>query len=111
MVLLSLDNNPRLLLDRQLRDGRRGEDVEYYSHLDPLMFDIPFGIDPAQSLTNIAQSLHLFIYSQIATQHYFPRPYLIDSIAKIRTSPEGKEGLNAFLEKRDPKWKIKTWSK
>jgi len=34
------------------------------------------------------------------------RPYLIDSIARIRTSPEGKEGLNAFLEKRDPKWKI-----
>ena len=39
------------------------------------------------------------------------RPYLIDSIARIRTSPEGKEGLNAFLEKRDPKWKVKTWSK
>ena len=34
------------------------------------------------------------------------RSYLIDSIAHIRTSPEGKEGLNAFLEKRDPKWKI-----
>jgi len=34
------------------------------------------------------------------------RSYLIDSIAQIRTSPEGKEGLNAFLEKRDPKWKI-----
>jgi methylglutaconyl-CoA hydratase len=39
------------------------------------------------------------------------RPQLIDSIAQIRTSPEGKEGLNAFLEKRDPKWKIRNWSK
>jgi methylglutaconyl-CoA hydratase len=39
------------------------------------------------------------------------RPILIDSIAQIRTSPEGKEGLNAFLGKRDPKWKINTWSK
>jgi len=39
------------------------------------------------------------------------RPYLIDSIAQIRTSPEGKEGLNAFLEKRDPKWKISSWNK
>ena len=39
------------------------------------------------------------------------RPYLIDSIARIRTSPEGKEGLIAFLEKREPKWKIKNWTK
>ncbi|MHA2343876.1 MAG: enoyl-CoA hydratase-related protein [Candidatus Hodarchaeales archaeon] len=39
------------------------------------------------------------------------RSQLIDSIAQIRTSPEGKEGLNAFLEKRDPKWKIRNWSK
>jgi len=39
------------------------------------------------------------------------RLQLIDSIAQIRTSPEGKEGLNAFLEKRDPKWKIRNWSK
>ncbi len=39
------------------------------------------------------------------------RPYLIDRIAQIRTSPEGKEGLNAFLEKRDPNWKIKHWRK
>lgn len=28
-------------------------------------------------------------------------------IAKIRVSPEGKEGLSAFLEKRKPKWIIK----
>ncbi|MCK4848250.1 MAG: enoyl-CoA hydratase/isomerase family protein [Candidatus Heimdallarchaeota archaeon] len=39
------------------------------------------------------------------------RPYLIDRIADIRISPEGKEGLSAFLERRDPKWKIKTWNK
>jgi methylglutaconyl-CoA hydratase len=39
------------------------------------------------------------------------RSQLIDNIAQIRTSPEGKEGLNAFLEKRDPKWKIRNWSK
>ena len=34
------------------------------------------------------------------------RKYLIEKIAQIRTSPEGREGLNAFLEKRSPNWKI-----
>jgi methylglutaconyl-CoA hydratase len=34
------------------------------------------------------------------------RDYLIEKIAQIRTSPEGREGLNAFLEKRSPNWKV-----
>ncbi len=33
------------------------------------------------------------------------RNIVIDKIASIRTSPEGKEGLSAFLEKRRPNWK------
>ncbi|MHA1976875.1 MAG: enoyl-CoA hydratase-related protein [Candidatus Hodarchaeales archaeon] len=37
------------------------------------------------------------------------RSYLIDRIAEVRTSPEGKEGLKAFLEKRPPKWKKEKW--
>ncbi|NHJ02443.1 MAG: enoyl-CoA hydratase/isomerase family protein [Candidatus Heimdallarchaeota archaeon] len=37
------------------------------------------------------------------------RKYCIEKIAEIRTSDEGKEGLNAFLEKRSPKWKIENW--
>ena len=37
------------------------------------------------------------------------RPNLIEKIAQIRTSPEGKEGLKAFLEKRAPKWKKDEW--
>ncbi|MHA2387145.1 MAG: enoyl-CoA hydratase-related protein [Candidatus Hodarchaeales archaeon] len=37
------------------------------------------------------------------------RPYLIEKIAHIRTSPEGKEGLKAFLEKRSAKWKKDKW--
>lgn len=32
------------------------------------------------------------------------RRYTENSIARIRVSPEGQEGLNAFLEKRKPKW-------
>lgn len=37
------------------------------------------------------------------------REYCIKEIAEIRTSAEGKEGLNAFLEKRSPEWKISLW--
>ena len=37
------------------------------------------------------------------------RSYMINKIAQIRTSPEGREGLTAFLEKRAPAWKIKSW--
>jgi methylglutaconyl-CoA hydratase len=32
------------------------------------------------------------------------REYTIATIARLRTSPEGQEGLAAFLEKRKPKW-------
>jgi methylglutaconyl-CoA hydratase len=30
--------------------------------------------------------------------------YTVSTIAKVRTSPEGQEGLGAFLEKRAPNW-------
>ncbi len=32
------------------------------------------------------------------------RAHTIATIAKVRTSPEGQDGLGAFLEKRKPKW-------
>jgi methylglutaconyl-CoA hydratase len=31
--------------------------------------------------------------------------YAVDEIARLRVSPEGQEGLAAFLEKREPQWK------
>jgi methylglutaconyl-CoA hydratase len=33
------------------------------------------------------------------------RKYCIAAIAEARSSPEGKEGVGAFLEKREPKWR------
>jgi methylglutaconyl-CoA hydratase len=33
------------------------------------------------------------------------RKYCINAIAAIRASPEGKEGVGAFLEKREPAWR------
>jgi methylglutaconyl-CoA hydratase len=32
------------------------------------------------------------------------RRYCIEAIARLRSSPEGKEGVSAFLEKRKPAW-------
>ncbi len=32
------------------------------------------------------------------------RPYTAEMIAKLRVSPEGQEGMDAFLNKRKPKW-------
>jgi methylglutaconyl-CoA hydratase len=43
------------------------------------------------------------------TDFHTLRKYCIDQIAKIRTSIEGREGLSAFLDKRDPSWKISPW--
>ncbi|MDO9243382.1 MAG: enoyl-CoA hydratase/isomerase family protein [Rhodocyclaceae bacterium] len=42
----------------------------------------------------------------IAGQPYSPNAidYTVESIARIRVSPEGREGLSAFLQKRKPNW-------
>jgi len=32
------------------------------------------------------------------------RPWTADMIAKLRVSPEGQEGMDAFLNKRTPAW-------
>lgn len=36
------------------------------------------------------------------------RRYTENAVARIRVSPEGQEGLNAFLEKRKPNWEVKS---
>ncbi|UCE14450.1 MAG: enoyl-CoA hydratase/isomerase family protein [Candidatus Heimdallarchaeota archaeon] len=37
------------------------------------------------------------------------RKYCINSIAEIRTTSEGREGLEAFLEKRRASWRLDQW--
>ena len=39
------------------------------------------------------------------------RRYTENAIARIRVSPEGQEGLRAFLQKRAPSWQIDTSSR
>jgi methylglutaconyl-CoA hydratase len=36
------------------------------------------------------------------------RALTIAAIARQRTSPEGQEGLSAFLDKRDPSWRVRS---
>ncbi|MOA46666.1 gamma-carboxygeranoyl-CoA hydratase [compost metagenome] len=39
------------------------------------------------------------------------RRYCENAIARIRVSPEGQEGLRAFLEKRSPAWQAEPSNK
>ncbi len=39
------------------------------------------------------------------------RRYTENAIARIRVSPEGQEGLRAFLQKRPPSWQAATTTK
>ncbi len=34
------------------------------------------------------------------------KPYTAEMIAKLRISDEGQEGMDAFLNKRKPKWVV-----
>ena len=33
------------------------------------------------------------------------KEFTVEKISQLRVSPEGQEGMNAFLEKRKPQWK------
>ncbi|MOA18186.1 1,4-Dihydroxy-2-naphthoyl-CoA synthase [compost metagenome] len=39
------------------------------------------------------------------------RRYCENAIARIRVSPEGQEGLRAFLQKRPPSWQVESTTK
>jgi methylglutaconyl-CoA hydratase len=51
----------------------------------------------------IAEVKHL-IQTMLATDPEMYKAQTVDTIATLRTSPEGQEGMSAFLEKRKPKW-------
>ena len=54
----------------------------------------PAAVATAKSLT---RAIPAMAYDQ-AIEH------AVQTIARVRTSPEGQEGLGAFLEKRKPSW-------
>jgi methylglutaconyl-CoA hydratase len=66
-----------------------------HSWIDNLLLNSPQGMRASKDLMREASSVLLSPAL---------RRYTENAIARIRVSPEGQEGLNAFLEKRKPKW-------
>ena len=70
-------------------------DDALYGWLDNLMLNSPQAMRASKDLLREASS---------ASVSPALRRYTENAIARIRVSPEGQEGLNAFLEKRKPRW-------
>ena len=45
------------------------------------------------------------LYKQVELDHHDYKEHTVDTIAELRVSLEGQEGISAFLEKRKPRWK------
>jgi len=45
------------------------------------------------------------LYKHVELDHHDYKEHTVDKIAELRVSPEGREGISAFLEKRKPRWK------
>ncbi|MFX0152215.1 MAG: enoyl-CoA hydratase-related protein [Candidatus Hodarchaeota archaeon] len=61
------------------------------------------------SSPNAMASIKSLIARNRDTEFQELRKYCINQIAELRTSEEGKEGLNAFLEKRLANWNLSPW--
>lgn len=70
-------------------------DASVQSWIDTLLLNSPQAMRASKDLMREAGSVLLSPAL---------RRYTENAIARIRVSPEGQEGLNAFLEKRKPKW-------
>ena len=63
-------------------------------------------VDQVRSSGPIAiQEVKQLLYKHLELDHHDYKEYTVEKIAELRVSPEGQEGINAFLEKRKPRWK------
>jgi methylglutaconyl-CoA hydratase len=51
------------------------------------------------------QEVKHLLYKHLELDHHDYKKYTVEKIAELRVSPEGQEGISAFLEKRKPHWK------
>ena len=51
------------------------------------------------------QEVKQLLYKHVELDHHDYKEHTVDKIAELRVSPEGREGISAFLEKRKPRWK------
>ncbi|MFW9778121.1 MAG: enoyl-CoA hydratase-related protein [Candidatus Heimdallarchaeota archaeon] len=88
-------------LIQELASDEKNLDIKVNEIVDNLLTSGPVAIKEVKKLLkqNWVMDLHSL------------RKYCIEAIAAIRTSDEGREGLAAFLEKRDSYWKTGSLNK
>ena len=64
---------------------------------DDVMTTAPIAVSKAKSLTST--------FDRWTGSDEDLRDYTLDLTSEMRGSPEGQEGLSAFLEKRNPDWR------
>ena len=67
--------------------------VEYY--IEQLRFSGPIAMAEVKNLIKNLREMHIDKYKE----------FTVEKISELRISEEGQEGINAFLEKRKPKWR------
>jgi methylglutaconyl-CoA hydratase len=67
--------------------------VEYY--IEQLRSSGPIAIAEVKKLIKNLREMHIDKYKE----------FTVEKISELRVSEEGQEGINAFLEKRKPKWR------
>jgi methylglutaconyl-CoA hydratase len=85
----------RIGLVHELVEGEQALDAAVESALSDLMAAGPTAVRAAKAIVREVRGL----------PHESTRWHTARRIAAQRTSPEGQEGLRAFLEKRDPGWR------
>ena len=67
--------------------------VEYY--IEQLRFSGPIAMAEVKNLIKNLREMHIDKYKE----------FTVEKISELRISEEGQEGINAFLEKRKPRWR------
>lgn len=81
------------LIDFIVKPEEFDSKVNYY--IEQLSFPGPIAIRESKKLITNLQKMHIDKYKE----------YTVEKISELRVSEEGQEGINAFLEKRKPRWR------
>jgi methylglutaconyl-CoA hydratase len=80
------------LIDYVIPSREIDEHIQKYVEI--LRSSGPTAIKEAKKLINACEKMPVDKY----------KDFTVEKIAELRVSDEGQEGINAFLEKRKPKW-------
>jgi methylglutaconyl-CoA hydratase len=81
------------LIDFVVKPEEFDSKVEYY--IEQLRSSGPIAMNEVKNLIKNLQEMHIEKYKE----------FTVEKISELRISEEGQEGINAFLEKRKPKWR------